>query len=420
MKQLHTVLCVVFLFFPVLTSNAYILGGSSDQVQPAVARSASSYIVVAEHRYQSDFALSTSIQYRLYDTSGNPLGSYQVISSSNYYANPVVECNGDNYLIAWASKSKEIMGQFVSLTGEKIGSPFVIETNSLFMGFPNKVEIASDGFDYFVIYDSSYHSTNLYGRIVTSATSIGDRITISGGNFVFDYSIDSNRYPYSATYRTYLITWSEYPYNGGYYNIYGALYSPTGTPIVAKQQINQNSQYSHNYPNNVSVGCNGYNYLVAWDDKENNSGIKGRSIISYYPDGSSLYFYNNEFQVSQNTSSEYELFPSVSAGDGWKFLVTWQTEDVGGFNIYGRFIYYYGSAYTNEFRLNAQTQRDQQCPAVIGDGYLYQRYGDANYLAVWQSNSNDMGYDYNSKFGYDIFGGLYSVTDMTPKDDPSE
>ena len=308
MKQLCAVFCVTFLFFTALNCDAYMIGGSGNQVQPEVARSENSYIVVTENRQENDFTISSILKYRIYDTNGNPLGSYHVISSGgDYYANPVVECNGENYLIAWASKSKQIMGQFISLTGEQIGSSFVIESDYLFMGFPNKVEIASDGFNYFVIYDVSYHARELFGRIVTSETSISERIDIARSNFVYDFSIASNRYPYSDTYRTYLITWSEYPYNGGYYNVYGALYSSTGTPLVAKQQVNQNNQYSYNNANHVSVACNGYNYLVVWDDKQNNTGIKGRSIISYYPNGSNLYFYQNETCQISHQSYYYIL-----------------------------------------------------------------------------------------------------------------
>jgi len=398
-----------------------------DQVKPKIFRSNTSYLVVWEQSAQNGPSISSYIMCRTYDLSGNPLTDVLNLSSGTFYSegsayNPKVCSNGTNFLVVWANASKRIKGRFLTALGAINGSEFEIESPSGFMGYPDEIAIASDGTNYFVIYNVAYHAKTIYGRIVSGdGSAVGSKISITTTDFAQDISISSNRFPYYASYNTYLIAWSRYPYNGGTYKVYGRLYNTSGIPLTNETLIS--TSYPTKDQKDVAIGTNGYDYLVVWTtptDTDTWAGVRGRRIFSIVPNGTSLYFNGNEFQISTNDGSQIELNPEVAGGKEFYYLVTWQVDDENGLGVFGQFLTWSGSFVGGEFRLNADLFRDQQCPALTACSFNYGQppLSDYNFFVVWQSNTYDLGYTHPSKIGYDIYGGFFSISDRIPKNNP--
>ncbi|MEW6535574.1 MAG: hypothetical protein AB1454_08115 [Candidatus Auribacterota bacterium] len=413
-----------------LTATSYAakdiyFNSQNDYVRPQTARSSTSYFVVGQQAAHSSPYYNATIQKAVgcsFDLEGNPLPAGK-IAFSNMSLNPDVASNGTNFLVVWlqtavaSGENKQVRGQLISAQGEKIGAEIVI--NESWPGLYGEVAVASDGYDYFVIWTESYHSTRVLGRKVAADGTLGEVKVILGMGFARSIDIESNKYPYE-TYRSYMVVYSYYPYNGWNrgYNICGQLLDFNGNTIIPHTEIA--TQYLDQHHENVNISTNGFSYLVAWDTAQSSTayaGIRGRAVYSFVNVFSYMYFLSSEMQISTNDGTQIEVAPAAAGGRDYYYLVTWQAEDTGSLGIFGQFVTYYGTKLGEEFRLNAKTYRDQQCPAVASDSRIYSNPNPADLrrFVIWASNHTDAGSHRLPRDGYNLYGDFFTTSDRNPK-----
>lgn len=179
---------------------------------------------------------------------------------------PLVAFDETNYLMVWqdgaAWPSNVIYGQFVSTAGALVGPPFPIS------GAPGHAEpsgVAFDGTNCLVIWEGMQSGNNeaVYGQFVSrTGDLIGSRIQISGN------SVDQNQAALAFDGKNYLVVWTDGSRlgSGRAEDIYGQFVRPSGQRVGSEFVIEQNSYSSDN---TVATTFDGSNYLVVFHDQVN-------------------------------------------------------------------------------------------------------------------------------------------------------
>jgi hypothetical protein len=152
---------------------------------------------------------------RFINSAARPEGSIITISSqfTNYNANPRVEFDGSNYLIAWANNGfgfGSLYGQLVTSQGQLIGNMITITSGS---GGRHYHELIFDGDSYLAVWAQG--ADGIYGqRIGTSGALIDTSFRI------VESTTYARKFPgIAARNSNYLVVWSEM--RDSTYDIYG-------------------------------------------------------------------------------------------------------------------------------------------------------------------------------------------------------
>jgi len=237
---------------------------------------------------------------------------------------PSLVFGGQNYLVAWEdwrNNSWDIYGARVSPSGVALDpTGIAVSTAANTQQFPS---VAFGGENYFVVWQDwrrQRSSCDIYGARISQAGNVLDPAGIvicSTKNYQFSPSVAFDG-------QNYLVVWEDYRgYSGS--DIYGARISQTGVvldPDGFAIAVVAHGQYS------PSVAFDGQNYLVVWED------------YRYYPND--IYC----ARVSQNgividttgihisTALGQQARPVV-VFDGQNYLVVWEDERRGEYDIYG-------------------------------------------------------------------------------------
>jgi hypothetical protein len=139
--------------------------------------------------------------------SGNLVGSGLQISNNLARRDIAIAFDGTNYLVVWVEKieytDKDVYGQFVSASGQLVGTNFLIDDGPYFSD--NPVSVAFDGSRYMVVFHEEVNNEwDLFARFVTTSGTVAERITITDepGNQQFpSIAFDGTNY---------LITWIDF------------------------------------------------------------------------------------------------------------------------------------------------------------------------------------------------------------------
>src|SRR3990167_6031950 len=160
------------------------------------------------------------------------------------------------------------------------------------------------------------------------------------------------------------VAWERY--QTGDYNIYGRIFSASGTALTNEFGINQNTTSNQQFPS--VAGLTGGNAFTVWRETQTgDSNIYGRIFSA---SGTAL---TNDFRINANTPT-YGIHPSVAGLTDGNAFVVWQKEST---NVYGRIFSASGTALTNDFRINQNTTSDQQDLSVAG-------LTNGNAFTVWK------------------------------------
>jgi len=152
---------------------------------------------------------------------------------------------------------------------------------------------------------------------------------------------------------------------GSCYEVYGRVFFPNGTALSNEFDLNQNTTSPHFNPS-VRGFTNG-NAFVAWTGNQfGNADIYGR-VIS--PNGMTL---SNEFGINQVTTG-FQANPSATGLSNGNVFVTWNGDQTGDLDIYGRVFFPNGTALSNEFGINQNTTYYQGSSSVtsLGNGNVF-------------------------------------------------
>ncbi|MEW6534556.1 MAG: immunoglobulin domain-containing protein [Candidatus Auribacterota bacterium] len=167
--------------------------------------------------------------------------------------------NASNYFAVWNSTDPDvydydIYGQFIDLSGNKIGQELTI--NTYLDGNQEDVWVCSNGDTYFVTWWSKAWETSIPGEVVgriysSSGQPLGDPFTIKQSpEGQCDIKVVSNG-------DSYLVAWSE-PISDIRYNIMIRKYDGSGNPMGSESSIATATRFS------IGLAGNANGFVVSW------------------------------------------------------------------------------------------------------------------------------------------------------------
>ncbi len=249
----------------------------------------------------------------------------------------VAALNGGGFVVTWADRGESaydtdgdtVRGQQFSSSGAKVGSEFLINTNSR---------------------DWQY---------APSATGL------NGGGFV--------------------VTWTDYSRTADYNSnsvVLAQLFSPNGMKVGNEFLVNTITQYTQEKSNVTGLSDGGF--VVTWTDRSTSVDDRSLSAVrgqQFSTDGTKI---GNEFLI--NTTTRYAQYdPCVTSLSGGGFVVTWvdgseSPDDTSWSAIRGQLFSATGAKVANEFLINTITSNFQYEPSVTG-------LSGGGFVVTWSDSS---------------------------------
>jgi hypothetical protein len=276
-----------------------------------------------------------------------------------------VAWDGTNYLVVWEDtrgSDYDIYGQRVDTGGNLVGSNFTISTA---VHDQRYVAVAWDGTNYMVVWGDFRKATeqDVYGQRVDASGNL------VGQNFAVSVGANNQCAPSIAWNGTnHLVVW--YDDRGGIanYDIYAQRLDANGN-LVSSNFVVSEAANSQQWP---AVVYGGGNYVVAWQDKRSgNLDIYGQ-ILGLNGDA-----VGQNFEIS--TVAEKQSYPALTF-DGANCLAVWSDNRSLNYDIYGQGINPGGGLVGSNLGVTVDPGR-QWYPAATCDESKY-------YLVAWQDNRN--------------------------------
>ncbi len=234
---------------------------------------------------------------QLVSTNGSLVG--QRISVGLTGGWPQIAFDGTNYLMAWSNSENVVYGQFISITGSLVGTPFVIANNASFSG-PQGGALAFGDTTYMVMYQSNSAS---YGqRVDKSGSLIGAPTRIAG-------AMHDNAIAFGGS--NFLVAWDAM---ADQKNVYGQFVSVSGN-LVGSSFLIDGGPYPSDNP--ISIAFDGSRYMVCFHDGASLSAAGWNLLARFVTTDGTVSDRDTIAEVSSNPG-----FPMV-AFDGTNYLVTW-------------------------------------------------------------------------------------------------
>ena len=286
------------------------------------------------------------------------------LGAVGWQLSPCVAFDGTNYLVVWEdfrNGISDIYGARVDTSGAVL-DPAGIE---IFAAHDEQVSpsVVFGGTDYLVVWEdhrrppySDIHGT----RVATSGTVLDP----SGIDICMaTYWQKSPFVAFDGT--NYLVVWEDG--RVGPYDIYGTRVNQSGVVLDSSGIAISTGWY---YQYSPCVAFDGTNYLVVWQD--------GRSITEYDIYGTrldKLGIVVDSLDIPISTAPSPQEFPAV-AFDGINYLVAWDDQRNGNYDIYGARVDQDGVVLDSSgIGVATGFSRWERAPWVAFDG--------TNYLVVW-------------------------------------
>jgi len=178
----------------------------------------------------------------------------------------------------------------------------------------------------------------------------------------------------------FVLTWN-YTTHDGIVEIYGQRYDQEGFPVGQEFQVTSPNEYRHWYPSMAGLTDGGF--VVTWHSTTSN-GVgpdgSGDGVYAQRYDHNGIPV-GEDFQVNSYTYST-QNDPSIAALTDGGFVITWQSNDVDNYGVYGQRYDRNGVPMGEEFQVNSYTPHMQWESSVTG-------LTDGGFVVVWQSDIED-------------------------------
>ena len=248
---------------------------SSVDLYPVIACNGESYLVV-----WSKLEGRCKTYGRLFNTQGTALTGEMQISSSSIYSQytACVASDGTNYLAVWRSEGQDgsyagIYAQLIDNSGNKIGSEIQINTYTL--NNQRSPNVFSNGTNYLVVWASEKsEGYDISGQFLDlSGNKIGSEFQVN------TYTLNDQKGPcVGSDGNNYLVIWETDRQDGDGYGIYGQFFDQEGNTLGVEFHVSDYIMNNQSYP---TLYSNGINYLAAWHSGEqdgNGYGVYSRLI----------------------------------------------------------------------------------------------------------------------------------------------
>ncbi|MFH1313835.1 MAG: hypothetical protein ABIJ00_11505 [Candidatus Eisenbacteria bacterium] len=340
-----------------------ISAASSAQSSPAVAFGDTAYFVTWTDWRDGNaniYAARVALDGTVLDTSGVMVSA--AVAEQEF---PAVSFDGTGWLVVWhdsRSGQADIYGSRVALDGTVLDSSGIVVSASVTEEL--NADITFNGTNYLVVWDDEPGATS---RDVYAARVAPDGTVLDpAGIPVCTVANQQEFAAASSDGSNYLVTWIDFR-GGGTWDAYGARVDAAGNVIdVASLPIctDPSQQYA------VDPAFNGTNWLVAWHDSRNGpKDIYGTRVAT---DGSGV----DPAAFPISTAAAYQSHPEL-AFDGGNYLAVWhEWRSATGYDIRGVRVAADGTVLDPGGIVISARTTDELDPAVSFDG--------TNYLVVWQ------------------------------------
>ncbi len=370
---------------------------TNSQQYPSIAALADGGFVVTWTSSNQDGS-GRGIYAQRYNANGTPVGAefrVNTATPSDQSFSSVAALDGGGFVVTWQSfinplgSNFDIYHQRFDSDGNAQGTEARVNTNTF--GAQTLPSVAAlDGGGFIVTWNSDQDGSGIgiYGqRYNASGASVGAEFRVN------TTTANSQANPSVASLANggFIVTWASSFQDGSGSGIYGQRYDASGALAGSEFRINTTTAGDQTYPSVAALADGGF--IVTWQSFGQDGsgwGIYGqRYSASGAPAGT-------EFQVNTQTLN-WQYYSSVAALDDGGFIVTWSSEDGGGWGIYGQRYAGDGSVVGEEFRLNQTIAGNQihesylagEATAVLSDGTL---------VSTWSGQGAE-----------EVFVGLFNV-----------
>jgi len=383
--------------------------GSAWQWVPAVAMDAAGNFVVVWHDSRNG---DWDIYGQRYLADGTPIGDNFKVnddqgSARQWFAAVAVDATG-NVVVVWADKrndSGDIYAQRYASDGTPIVYNFKVNDDQgrASQGYP---AVAMDAVGNFVVVwedkRNGWYNRDIYAqRYAADGTPIGDNFKVND-----DQGSAGPEYPAVAmdAAGNFVVVWQDRRNDD--WDIYAQRYAADGTPIGNNFKVNDNTGSLWQRLPSVAVDAVG-NVLVVWQDGYNrNWDIYAQR---YAADGTPI---GDNFKVNDDSGSAEQWSPAVAMDAAGNFVVVWQDERNDDWDIYAQRYAADGTPIGSNFKVNDdQGSARQWVPAVAMDAV-------GNFVVVWEDERNGDWDIYGQRYSSDgtPLGNNFIVTKYRYKD----
>lgn len=276
-----------------------------------------------------------------------------------------------NFVVAWCDfrdGDADIWIQRFDSSGHALGENRRVNTD-VTLGWQGDPAVAMDSAGNFII---SWEDRREIGnsdvfaqRFDRTGRTLGDNFRVSDSGVPGDQSISSL---YTAPDGVTLVVWDDRR-NGLGGDIFGQFLNPDGSLRGSNFQVNDDGRVGNQYEPDVSGDDSG-RFVVVWEDGRNSNW--DIFFQRFKSDGTRL---GNNVQITVDTFTQQA--PQVACASDGRFLVCWDDERAGDWDIYARIYDSSGQPAGPEFRVNSDVGETDQ----YGGGCAVNRFGE--FLIVW-------------------------------------
>ncbi|NGX53051.1 MAG: hypothetical protein KR126chlam5_01358 [Candidatus Anoxychlamydiales bacterium] len=311
----------------------------------------------------------------------------------------VTSLNDGNFIVIWQSYGQDgdiygIYGQLFNGNGSKIGSEFLVNTNTINAQQGSFVTTLQNG--NFITAWQSYlqdgSSWGVFGQLFAENSSkIGNELNIN----TYTNDVQGTITATGLSNGNFVATWVSKGPDGSLYGVSGQLFTGNGSKVGNEFQVNTYTIDDQKRPRIAKL--NNDNFVVTWESR--------------YQDGSELGVYGqifdrntnkigSEFQVNTYTSSQ-QWYTAVASFSNGNFVVIWESwaQDGSEYGIYGQLLDETGTKIGNEFPVNTVIANNQVFPSVTA-------LNDNSFIVTWQSDLQDGA-------SYGIYGQTFRLPSIT-------
>ena len=323
------------------------------------------------------------------------------IGSANQSSPSIAKDSSDNFIIAWVDKrnyNHDIYIQRFSNYGIALDSNYKVNDDT---GYSSQVypSIAADPVGNFVLtwtdYRIEYWGDIFAQRFSNDGTALGDNFKVNNLSAWVNYGSKV----VCKKNGDFIITWGDSEDGGEkrHYNhqfdernlfnsdsliknsepdIYAQQYLSDGTPFGENFKVNDDVGNSYQQFPDISVDTNG-NFIIVWEDNRN--GDYDIYVQRYLSDGTPL---DSNFKVEDTVFSEKQYKASVSLNDNGGFNISWMDKRNGNYDIYAQRYLNDGTPIGNNFQVNTDTGNTFQFSPCISTR------GNGDFIITWSDQRN--------------------------------
>ncbi|WP_342452484.1 Ig-like domain-containing protein, partial [Pararoseomonas baculiformis] len=345
---------------------------------------------------------ASSIKGQIFSATGDKIGSEFLVNTeiAGVQALPTITglVNG-GFVVSWYdfggtlgdSSGTSIKAQVFSATGDKVGSEFLVNTQTASDQYlPTVTGLTNGGFVVSWLDISGALGDGDGASIKAQVfTATGDKV---GSEFLVNTQATSGRYVPTITGLTnggFVVSWQDLSGTLGDSSgtsIKAQVFNAAGDKVGSEFLVNTHTSNDQSLP--TITGLSNGNFVVSWFDLSGTLGDSSGTSIKAQIFNASGTKIGSEFRVNTETNLS-QISPTITSLANGGFVVSWHDfsgtlGDSAGASIKAQVFSATGARIGSEFLVNTQTTDDQLTPAVTG-------LANGDFVITWYDNNVTQG-----------------------------